>query len=227
MTATPTRLYKAVRPDGTSFYDQATRWAVGRVTEHPHPTKVEDKDAHGYLSVFDVPTECTGCDWPCRLLVVEPVGDVWQPDPEGLPHKWAGHAFRVVEELPSHEAFGPQGEHVVALIERAGTLTAQETDSLVTTWSTTRSAAWVAAWVAVRAAAWDAVWVAAWDAARDATRDAAWVATWDAVRDAAGVAAVALVVRDLIPTADYDTLTLPWRRIIGRIHPDDPEVESC
>lgn len=200
MTATPIRLYKAVRPDGTSFFDQATRWAVGKVTEHPHPNPTR---ASGYLSTSDAATDCAGFEWPCRLLVVEPVGAVWQPDPEDLPHKWAGHAFRVIEELPSHEALGPQGKHVAALIERAGTLTMQETDSLVAEWS----AAWVAAWVAARSAAREAAW------------DAAWGAAWDA--------AGALVVRDLITTEDYDTLTLPWRQIVGRIHPDDPEVESC
>ena len=36
--------------------------------------------------------------------------------------------------------------------------------------------------------------------------------------------ALALVVRDLISTEDYDTLTLPWRQTIGPIHPDDKEL---
>lgn len=206
---TPTRLYKAIRPDGTSFYDQATRWVVGEVTSHPHPTRVGKNDASGYLSTSDAATSCTGFSWPCRLLVVEPVGAVWQPNPECLPHKWAGHAFLVTEELPAHQVFGPQGEHVAALIERVGTLTRQETDSLVAA----RDAAWGAAWVTAREAAWEA-------------RRSAWVAAWVAARDAVCDAVGALVVRDLITTEDYNTLTLPWRRVIGRIYPDDQEVES-
>jgi hypothetical protein len=61
--------------------------------------------------------------------------------------------------------------------------------------------------------------VAAWDIARDA----AW--------DAAGGAAGALVVRDLIGSygvtqAHYDALTGPWRKTIGRLHPDDVEVDD-
>jgi hypothetical protein len=58
-----------------------------------------------------------------------------------------------------------------------------------------------------------------------AARDAAWDATWDAARDAAW----ALVVRDLIgehwfTQAHYDTLTGPWRTVVGPVHPDDEVV---
>ena len=48
----------------------------------------------------------------------------------------------------------------------------------------------------------------------------AWYATWDAARDAT----LALLVRDLITTEDYDALTRPWRTAIGPIHPDDPAL---
>ena len=48
-------------------------------------------------------------------------------------------------------------------------------------------------------------------------------AAWDAAGDAAGDAALALITRDLITTAQYAALTLPWRQTVGRIHPDDPE----
>ena len=51
-------------------------------------------------------------------------------------------------------------------------------------------------------------------------RDAAWDATWDAARNAV----LALLVRDLITTEDYDALTRPWRTAIGPIHPDDPAL---
>ena len=200
----PTVLYKAVRPDGTSFYDQATRWVVGEVTEHPHPNPTRTS---GYLSTSDAATDCTGFKWPCRLLAVEPVGEVWQPDPRQFPHKWAGHRFLVAEELPAHQALGPQGEHVAALIERAEMLTTQEVSSLLDARDAVRRATWVAA----RNVAWVAGRLAAWNAAQIATRGV-------------GQAAVALLVRDLLPTKDYDALTLPWRRLIGRIHPDDPEV---
>ena len=60
------------------------------------------------------------------------------------------------------------------------------------------------------AAAWDAAGAAAWDAAGAAARDAA----------------RALVVRDLITTDQYDTLTRTWREVIGPIHPDDPDMRG-
>ena len=115
-----------------------------------------------------------------------------------------------------------------------------------------RDAAWgavrVAAEDAVRVAALDAAWDAAFDvagvaalnAAWDAARDAALHAAWDAARDAALDAAMddgydaawdaargavwALVIRDVITTDHYDTLTRAWRTTIGPIHPDDPEL---
>ena len=47
-----------------------------------------------------------------------------------------------------------------------------------------------------------------------------------AARDAAWDAARALVVRDLITTDQYDTLTRTWREVIGPIHPDDPDMRG-
>lgn len=218
--------FKAIRPDGASFHDPSFMWAteVGGVTTHPSVgvnVDVVNYGASGYLSVSTTATDCTGMRWPCRLLEVEPVGEVFTPDPAGLPNKRAGLVFRTVRELPAHEVFGPSGEYVVALIERCSRLTPEEAERF---YAVRREAAWDAAWDAVLDAAWDAAWDAAldaaWyaarDAARDATRDATWNATW------------ALVVRDLIgdtfTQAHYDTLTMPWRTTIGPIHPDDAVV---
>ena len=141
-------------------------------------------------------------------------------------------------ELPAPEVFGPQGAHVVALLDRARHLTPDEASEL----DAELDAAWDVAWDAVRDAAWDAAWDAeldaALDAARDAVRDAtrgvawdaargvAWDAAWDATWDATWDAACGLVVRDLITTEDYDTLTRTWREVIGPIHPDDPDMRG-
>ena len=212
--------YKATRPDGTDFYtgtvDYGAALASGDTirldsdeTEFPGP---------GWLHLATVPTECDGMTWPCRLFEVEPVGEFHRG--EGHPHKIGCREVRVLRELPAHEAFGPQGEQVAALIERARCLTAAEIKRL--------HAAWYAARAAARAAARYAAWDAAWDAARDAAWDAAWDAAGDAAGyaagDAAGYAAWSLVARDLISTDAYDTLTRPWGEVIGPIHPDDPDM---
>ena len=190
-------LFKAVRPDGTSFHDARTPWAVGEVTRHPRRLLVaqrRDGNASRYLSVSDSPTDCTGMDWPCRLFVVEAAGrsKPWRVG-DNLPHKWAGEAWRVVEERPAHEVFGPQGEQIVALLARIHAMTAQENSDA--------GAARGAAWGAARDAAWDAARGAAWDAARDAV--------------------LGLFVRDLITPEYYRTLTGPLASVIGPIHPDD------
>ncbi len=214
-----TLFFKATRPDGTDFYtgtvDYGAALASGDTirldsdeTEFPGP---------GWLHLATVPTECDGMTWPCRLFEVEPVGEFHRG--EGHPYKIGCREVRVLRELPAHEAFGPQGEQVAALIERARCLTAAEIKRL--------HAAWYAARAAARYAAWDAAWYAAGYAAGYAARGAAWGAARDAARgaarDAAWDAAWSLVARDLISAEHYTALTGPWRSALGPIHPDDDD----
>ena len=134
--------YKATRPDGTDFYtgtiDYGAALASGDTirldsdeTEFPGP---------GWLHLATVPTACDGMTWPCRLFEVEPVGDVHHD--EDHPHKIGCREVRVLRELPAHEAFGPQGEQVAALIERARCLTAAEIKRLHAAWYAAGDAAW-------------------------------------------------------------------------------------
>ena len=94
-------------------------------------------------------------------------------------------------------------------------------------WDVARDAAWTAPRVSARNAARDAARNAArdtaWYAARDAARNVARAVAWDDA-GAAALAAVALVVRDLISTEHYDALTRPMRLAGITVHPDDPEV---
>src|SRR4051794_33835936 len=123
--------YKAVRPDGTSFYDQHTGWELGKITRHPSADlDNHDGDPARYLSVSVSPTDCTGFRWPARLFRVAPVRGhkVITPRPD-LPNKRASDAWKPVEDLPAHQLFGPQGVHVAALIDRSQSLTASEIDA--------------------------------------------------------------------------------------------------
>jgi hypothetical protein len=126
------------------------------------------------------------------------------------------------------DTFGPQWEHIVALVRRSAVLTADEAQRMVAV----RAAAGAAGAARVANAAQRAAWAArnaARDAARNAALGAAWRAAWVAGEGAAWAARNAvgvLVVRDLIGkrgfTQDrYDTLTRPWRTVIGPVHPDD------
>lgn len=216
MTAT---FFKAVRPDGGSFHDPTFRWLPedgvipeeGWLVEHPSPAarigRGSGASASGYLSVATVATDCTGVQWPCRLLEVEPVGRACLDNL--YPSKRRVRAARVVRELDPRLAFGPQGEHVAALIERAGRLTVDEEHraSAARVTAGDSGAAWYAAWRA------DTTRCAAWEATREAELVGAWAAVCDA--------ALGLITRDLISTAHYDTLTRPWVSVIGKVHPDD------
>jgi hypothetical protein len=198
MSAYGPPFYKAVRPDGTDFRTGTVDYLTGDVVTCPGGRQGEYHASY-YLSMSTEPADCTGMRWPCRLLLVEPVGPTWQPDLEGMPNKVACLSLRVMEELPAHMALGPQGEKVAALIDRAGRLTDAEVRGLDAARNAARGAAWDAAWDAARDAAWCAAWDAAWDAA------------WCAARDAAR----ALVAADLFSEEDFQRLAGPWISIIG------------
>jgi len=187
--------YKATRPDGTDFRTGKIKYEVGETVTHPCKRTVRDAPST-YLSVSIAPADCTGMTWPCRLFRVEPVGRCLTAT--DLPNKRACSALKVVEELPSHMALGPNGEAVAAFIERCRGVTRDEGNRRA------------AAWDAVGYAAWDAARGAARGAARDAVGYAAWCAAWDAAGDAAGCAARyaagVIVVRDLITPEQYGTL---------------------
>jgi hypothetical protein len=206
--------YKATRPDGRDFYSDTVDYAGALESGKALEVSTRERDRYeccssDVLHASDVAAETLiGGSWPCRLFLVTgtPVAS------EG--HKYGFRSLHVTEEVPAHLALGPLGEHVVAMIEQARGITPTQADEL-------RAVSYVA-----RYAARDV----AWDATRSAARSAAWHAAgyvagyvaWDT----AGDAAAGLSVRDLIGTADYLTLTGDWRRIVGRIHPDDPSLNG-
>lgn len=211
--------YKATRPDGLDFYSGTVDYAAavgGRVTCRTGETRKKyDCCTPDVLHAADVPTETlVGGSWPCRLFEVtgRPVAKSG--------HKYGFRSLRVIREVDGWQALGPQGREVAALVERARRLTPREAEQLAAAWVAAASAAWVAAADATRDAAGDAAWVAAGDAAWVAAADAA----WDAAAGAARAAAWALVVRDLLDTHHYNTLTLPWATTIGPVHPDDEQA---
>ena len=149
--------YKAVRPSGASFHDPDFRWLPadgvipdgGWLVEHPDPAarigRGSGAKASDYLSLSVEPADCTGFGWPCRLLVVEPVGRAYRDDE--YPHKRRVKGARVVAELPAWQAFGPNGEQVAAYLALLPSLSAEQR-------------------YAARDAAWDAAGYAAGYAAR-------------------------------------------------------------
>ena len=153
--------FKAVRPDGTDFYSGTVQWAPtqGEIPEGgivvTHPTSMAWEEDHStHLCASAAPADCTGFSWPCRLLEVEPVGEVYHH----AGSKRSALSWRVVRELPAVEAFGPQGAAVVALLDGLERLDATQ--------------------LAARRAARDAAWDVAWDAPCDV---AAALIAWDLI----------------------------------------------
>lgn len=135
--------YKATKPDGTSFYDSAYNWKVGRITRL-EGAKRSELCAPGILHASKAPGESlVGGSWPCRLFVVEPRDKVIESTRHQ--HKVGAHAWKVVEELPAWQALGPNGDEVVKIINRAKTLTHDEVWRLRAAWDAARGAAWGAA----------------------------------------------------------------------------------
>ena len=206
-----TTYFKAVRPDGGSFHDPNFKWSLepGGTTVHPAPHR---DDASGYLSVATLATACTGMQWPCRLLEVEPVGETWVPEPDGLPYKVAGHGWRKVGERPAHEVFGPYGKQVVAIIDRCKTMTEAEAEAMRAAWNAERYTTWNVALDAAGDAAWDVVW----DAERYTATDVAWAAL-DAAWDAERYTTLAYLAKDLITDEHFRLLVAPWESVMGKV----------
>ena len=208
--------YKATRPDGTDFYSGTVDYADALATGRWLRVRTPARDRYAVctsdvLHASDTPTETLiGGSWPCRLFEVtgRPVAQVGR--------KYGFRSLTVVREVDAHLALGPQGVQVAALIERAGSLTADEVDRLA---AARAAAAGAAAWAA---AAGGAARAAAGAAAARAAAARAAAAGGAARAAAARAAARTLVVRDLIDPIHYDTLTRPWRDTIGPIHPEDP-----
>lgn len=208
--------FKAVRPTGRDHYSGTIDYSVpGSVVTHPNSTRMLHNIPSSYLSVSTSPEEALlGGSWPCRLFEVEPIGDV-MGDLFASPHKRACLAVKVIQELPAYLVFGPQREHVVALLRRAQYLNSDQVRAGNITWGNSGAVA--------RQAVWDAAWAAASRSNRGSACHAAWAYVWGEYGYAPGIAAVALIVRDQLDPSDYRFLTAPWRSVAGNAHPDDED----
>ena len=66
----------------------------------------------------------------------------------------------------------------------------------------------------------EALWKKEWPDFSKYRNDPAWDAAWNIAANTV----IALSLRGELSQKDYDVLTLPWRIIVGRIHPGDLEV---
>lgn len=213
--------FKATRPNGTDFntgrIDYAKGLETGEPVKHPHARRGSE-DATDYLSISTLATDCTGFSWPARLFEVKPVGRVWTPHKDTLPHKRAAAGVTVVKELPAHLLFGPQGEQIVALLDQFAKLSLKDREALYRG----RPLNWYDAYRAVALRDGHAG-RAGLGAARCALGFR--LGDWRGDGSAYG-AALALLCRHLIGNGftqtQYDTLAAPWVKVTGqKLHPED------
>ena len=184
--------FKAVRPDLSSFRDETFVYRVGGIHRPRTPAN------GGYETCTDLvlhasptPPQATrfNAQWPWRILEVtgKPVVD------DGP--KVGFRQLKVIQEVDVARSFGPNGSAVLKIVERCERLTINETLEL--------------------ADAWDAAGGAAWAAAGGAARTDAWDAAWDAAKTAATMSVADLVGQHGLGQHHIDTLTAPWRQVIG------------
>lgn len=122
MQTKPKTFYKAVTTDYRDFATRKIDYSVGNEVVHPDPGEFGEGDASGYLSVATEPTGCIGAGWPLRLLEVE-VEKSWQPHKKhgqkDYRNKHAVHSLRVAREIEAWRVFGPQGERIAELADKA------------------------------------------------------------------------------------------------------------
>lgn len=125
------------------------------------------------------------------------------------------------EELA--EVFGPQWEHIVALVRRASELTEDEVKALRDAWAAAPGVAWLTAWDTAQEAVqatWSAAQADVWATTENAAPGAAWFVTRAAYQ---AVAARDLIGQHGFTQEHYDALTGPWRKAVGPVHPDDKD----
>lgn len=210
-----TTYYKAVRYDYSSFYDAAFKYGpVGTVVEHPWFVTGSPEPSE-YISVSVSAADCTGFEYmldglPSRLLVVEPIGEMWIPNSGDLPNKRAVTALKVVDELPIHEAFGPNGVQVANFIDwfdaNSATLNLDEylRENDIQNDQGIRNDTYTNIFHVIRHGGREA--------AREAARNEVYWAAHNTVRTWPAMHAVlALVARDLISETDFNVLVEPMR----------------
>ena len=197
--------FKALTTDGHDFVsDVAWFISMGSTTRRPRCGPGSNED----LVVADDPTLCWGAQWPCRLVEVEPVEDVY---PTGRCGRFSGAVFRVVGEHEPYAVFGPQGKQVAHLLVRLLSLPISARRHLsVVAQNFDQHSLIVLREAIVVAGLVDPCFVI-----DDATDLAV------GMRLAARTGSRALLARHVIQEDLYRTLATPLMSVVGSLHPDD------
>lgn len=211
----------------------------------------------GYIEASRSALACSGARWPGRLFQVSPRGglasDALKRDVVAQVTRGkfavAAYEFDVLAEVDARQVLGPQAEQLIALQERARSLSDGEIFRL--SMAQRASVAHRRGLTAIVGTTRDAMYFTRHPGCYSNTRKSRWWAanavaapvlphfvprrrprTMTPARKDAGTGAhyvlqrtaLALALRDVIPDDDYDLGTAIWRSVIGPIHPDDGDT---
>ena len=133
------RAFKVVRTDLSSFADRNFKYRVGRARLAPKVAGKRTICRPGLLHCSPSAPEAAGYGhWPYRLLSVEVVK---KDIVERRYDKYGALRLFVVEEVPVHLCWGPNGAAVEKIIRRVETLTREEVEKLNAARNAARDAA--------------------------------------------------------------------------------------
>ena len=133
------RAFKVVRTDLSSFADRNFKYRVGRARLAPKVAGKRTICRPGLLHCSPSAPEAAGYGhWPYRLLSVEVVK---KDIVERRYDKYGALRLFVVEEVPVHLCWGPNGAAVEKIIRRVETLTREEVEKLNAARNAARNAA--------------------------------------------------------------------------------------
>jgi len=196
-----TKYYKALTPDLKSFYDNKTKWKVGKVVKVKKPDTSGADCSEGIHLGTTIWNCFIGAKFPCRMFEAEPVGKIFYKGEDKIRCQGA----KLIKEIKPRQVIKINKE-----IKRIKNIKwfkprkpNKETERIV---ELALDAFGVKAKLEYRTLLERQDWAAAWDAARDVARDAAWGAArdaaWDVARDAAWAAArdVAFITAQDMPS---------------------------
>lgn len=194
--------YKAVDTNNKDFTTGKTQLVLGEWMPEIEGPLVFCRNGY-HVSTEKAETLQSGREnipWPARLYLVETRDVV-----EGSVRTKVCRSYRAIEELPAWEALGPNGQDVITFLESYESRTPGQVRALESEYYAESNRERLTP-------AWDA----AFYASLQSSRAAAWSVVTRLVYGDSACPATALVVRDILTSKQFEVLTEPWVRIVGR-----------
>jgi len=169
--------YKAIRLDGTSHYDQTTKWEIGKILSHPDPDPASTGDCgkgfHCSRNLLDAVGYQRG---PSIYLLVDPIGIIKEGKDKVRSASVKPLRYLTpqdVDELAGFKLW--EANHPVnPLLLEAKPMDDDDLETKVRQWDSVRNSVGASVRDAVGHAVWDAVGHAVWDSAGASVGHAVW-----------------------------------------------------